>query len=90
MKMYTCFGTGGNDYHACAKTYRALLNAGYTPKIEKVYGSGFLPKFLQTKGRKKIYKRTGNYFTPVLELDDGTIIDHSENIIAWAQNNPAK
>jgi hypothetical protein len=31
---------------------------------------------------------TGNYKVPTLVLDDGTIIDDSKNIIAWAKANP--
>jgi hypothetical protein len=32
---------------------------------------------------------TGNYWVPVLVLDDGTVIQGSKRIIAWAQANPA-
>jgi hypothetical protein len=32
---------------------------------------------------------TGNYWVPVLVLDDGTVIQGSKRIIAWARANPA-
>jgi Glutathione S-transferase, N-terminal domain len=32
---------------------------------------------------------TGNYKVPTLVLDDGTIVDGSQNIIDWAQANEA-
>ena len=32
---------------------------------------------------------TGSYQVPSLELDNGTVIDGSQNIIDWAQTNGA-
>jgi hypothetical protein len=32
---------------------------------------------------------TGNYKVPTLFLDDGTIIDGTASIVAWAAANPA-
>ena len=32
---------------------------------------------------------TGSYQVPTLELDNGTIIDGSQNIIEWAGSNEA-
>lgn len=90
MRFYTCFGIGGNDHHACAKAYRAVTAAGYAPELKKVYGSGFLPGFLQTKGRRVIKQKTGTYFTPAIELDDGTVIGGSDAIVAWAAAHPSK
>lgn len=89
MKLYICFSTNGSDHHACAKAYRALVENGHKPEAQKVYSQGLLPGILQTKGRKKLKKLTGSYHTPVLELDDGAIINPSDAIVAWAKANSA-
>jgi glutathione S-transferase len=90
MKLYICFSTGGNNHHPCAKAYAALFDAGYEPELVKVYGQGFMPGFLQTKGRKLLKKMTGKYYTPVLELDDGTVVYESNRIAEWAKAHPAQ
>jgi hypothetical protein len=90
MKLYICFSTNGSDHHACAKAFRALTEAGHKPELVKVYGQGSLPKFLQTKGRKEIKKRTGNYHTPMLVLDDGSVVNPSDKIVEWATKNKTK
>jgi glutaredoxin 2 len=41
-----------------------------------------------TRGRKEVRRLTGESFVPVLVLDDGEVIKDSENIVAWARNNP--
>jgi glutathione S-transferase len=41
------------------------------------------------KRRREVHQLTGNYKVPTLVLDDGTIIDESQNIVAWATGNPA-
>lgn len=90
MKLYICWSTGGSDHHACAKAYRSLTAHGYQPELIKVRGSGFLPGLIQTKGRKKIAKLTGKYFTPVLVFDDGKVINESDKIVAWAEAHGSK
>lgn len=89
MKLYICFGTGGNDHHACAKAYKALKANGYVPDLVKVHGSGYLPKLLQGKKRKTVKDLTGNYFVPTLVLDNGEIVDHADNIVNWASRQKA-
>jgi hypothetical protein len=74
----------------CAKAYKALTEAGYKPEIKKVYGSGFFPSFLQTSGRRKLKTMTGEYFTPVLELENGSVISTSDDIVAWSSVHPKK
>ena len=39
--------------------------------------------------RREVKRMTGNYKVPTLVLDDGTIVDGSQNIIDWAQANEA-
>lgn len=91
MKLYVCWGTfptprpGG---HPCRNAYTALKEAGHDPEVERVYGLG-LPLADQTPGRRRIKAKTGQSFVPVLELDDGELIQDSKKIIAWAQANPA-
>lgn len=93
MKLYICYGLfksprpGG---HPCANAHAALRGAGYEPEIVKSYGLGILPGvFNMTKGRRAVKRLTGNYMVPTLVLDDGTVIDGSREIVAWARANQA-
>jgi Glutathione S-transferase, N-terminal domain len=88
VELYVCYGTfGPADRHACANAYAALSEAGHAPEVIKTYGCFRTdPVF---PGRRKIKRLTGNYKVPTLILDDGTIIDGSQNIVAWAKSNPA-
>jgi hypothetical protein len=90
MKLYICWSTDGSDHHDCAKVSRALEAAGHEFDLVKAKGSQFLPKFLQFKVRKEVFALTGSYFVPVLLLGDGTAINKPDEIIAWAQNHPAR
>ena len=67
---------------------QALREAGYDPEVKKVYGLGPLPEFLNP-GRKPVRELTGQQWVPAVELDDGTGISGSANIIAWAREHPA-
>jgi hypothetical protein len=93
MKLYVCYGTfktprpGG---HPCANAYHALRDAGHDPQVVKSYGLGVLPKlFNMTSGRQEVERLTGNRMVPTLVLDDGSVIDDSREIVAWAAANPA-
>jgi hypothetical protein len=93
MKLYVCYGTwkpaprpGG---HPCGNAYHALKDAGYNPEVKRAQGLGPLPPFLQPPGRREVKRLTGNYWVPVLVADDGTIVQGSEEIAAWAEANPA-
>jgi hypothetical protein len=35
-------------------------------------------------GRREVHELTGNYQVPTLVLDDGSVIDWTANIVAWA------
>ncbi|MGI8557134.1 MAG: glutathione S-transferase N-terminal domain-containing protein [Solirubrobacteraceae bacterium] len=94
MKLYICYGTfstprpGG---HPCRNAATALRAAGHDPQLVKSYGLAGLPEvFNKTPGRRRVKQLTGNVTVPTLELDDGTAIDGSQNIIAWAKANPAR
>jgi len=93
MKLYICYGLfksprpGG---HPCRNAHEALRQAGYDPQVVKSYGLGILPKvFNMTKGRQEVERLTGNRMVPTLVLDDGTVIDGSREIAAWAEAHPA-
>ena len=94
MKLYVCWGTfptprpGG---HPCRNAHQALVDAGHEPEVIKSYGLMVLPDtpFNQTAGRKRAKELTGKSTVPVLELDDGTVVAESKNIVEWARSNPA-
>jgi hypothetical protein len=94
MKLYVCWGTftaaprpGG---HPCGNAYKALKDAGHDPDVVRTYGLAPLGALGNlSKGRREVKKLTGNYWVPTLVLDDGTVIDDSKNIVAWARENPA-
>jgi len=90
MKVYVCYGTWqkGPRPHPCGLALQALRDAGYDPEVEKVYGLGPLPEFLNPK-RKPVRELTGQQWVPAVELDDGSGIAGSKEIIAWAKANPA-
>ena len=91
MKLYVCYGTLPPSSHPCKAAADALKEAGHDPEIVRSYGSRLLPDtpFNQTAGRKRARELTGKSDVPVLELDDGTGIGGSEEIVAWAKANPA-
>jgi hypothetical protein len=93
VKLYVCYGTfptprpGG---HPCANAYHALKDSGHDPQVIKSYGLGMLPGvFNRTNGRQAVERLTGNRMVPTLELSDGTVIDGSGEIVAWAKANSA-
>ena len=93
MKLYVCWGTfpvplrpGG---HPCANAYHALKDAGHDPEVVKAYGLAPLPFLNDTAGRKRARELTGKSWVPVLELDDGTAVFDSREIVEWAAANPA-
>jgi hypothetical protein len=94
VKLYVCYGTfptprpGG---HPCKNAHDALVAAGHDPELVRSYGWTLLPDvpFNQTAGRKRAKELTGSSTVPVLELDDGTAIGGSHEIVAWARANPA-
>lgn len=94
MKLYICWGTfptprpGG---HPCANASKALKAAGHQFEEVKSYGLGLLPDriFNSSHGREQAKRLTGSSTVPVLELDDGSAIRGSTNIVSWARANPA-
>jgi hypothetical protein len=88
MDLFVCYGTfGPGDRHACAKAYKALTSAGHEPTVVRTYGCYGTDRLFA--GRRCIRRLTGNYEVPTLMLDDGTLVDGSENIVAWAAAKPS-
>jgi hypothetical protein len=88
MRLYVCYATlGPAKHHACARAHTALEAAGYRPQVTRTYGCYGTDRFF--RGRREVKRLTGNFNVPTLVLDDGTIIDDSKNIAAWAAANPA-
>jgi hypothetical protein len=91
MKLYVCWGLfrsprpGG---HSCRNAHEALTAAGWDPEVEKVYGWGALPDFMNPT-RAKIRKLTGQGWVPVLVTDDDEVVTGSKKIATWARDNPA-
>jgi len=94
MKLFVCYGTwkpaprpGG---HPCGNAYHALRDAGWDPDIQRCYGLGVLPRFVnQTPGRKEVVRLTGSHWVPVLVTDDGDVVSGSKEITDWASSHPA-
>ena len=93
MKLYVCYGTfptprpGG---HPCANAYTALREAGHEPEVVRSYGFGALPDAFNGPRRREVKQLTGSTWVPALILDDGTTINESGDIVAWARANPAQ
>ena len=98
MKLYVCWGTFAAPWprrgaswrpgaHWCKRAHDALIQAGHSPEVVKAYGFGQLPDI--TRGRKEVRRLTGQSFVPVLVLDDGQVIQETNNIVTWARANPA-
>ncbi len=91
LTLYVCHvDDGGPPPHACRRAQRALRDAGHD--FEKiVFGKG-IPFGLFTKGKRPELKAmSGQEQLPVLKLPDGSTVNGSKNIIAWAgANTPAQ
>ena len=92
MKLYVCWGTfrhaprsGG---HPCHNAYEALKEAGWDPEVQRTYGWGALGTALNPT-RKPVKDLTGQIWVPVLETDDGEVIQGSNEIVEWARATPA-
>jgi hypothetical protein len=88
VRLFVCYGTfGPADHHACARAYKALEAAGHRPEVVRTFGCYGTDRFFP--GRREVKRLTGTYKVPTLALDDGTLVDESRKIVAWAAANPA-
>jgi len=87
LTLYVChIDDGGPPPHACKRAQRALRESGHD--FEKViFAKGHLFG-LFTKGRRPELKAiSGQEMLPVLVLPDGSTVNRSADIIAWAHEN---
>jgi hypothetical protein len=90
VKLFVCYGTFGvptAERHPCARAYKALTAAGHDAQVIRTFGCAGTDRFWP--GRREVKHLTGTYEVPTLVLSNGTIIDGSEHIVAWAAANPA-
>jgi glutathione S-transferase len=90
MRLYVCWTTRGDGWHACGTAHAALREAGHRPDVVHAMGWRALPDtpFNQTPGRRRAKQLTGSSSVPVLELDDGTAVWDSKRIVEWAREHP--
>ncbi len=90
MTLYVChIDDGGPKPHACRRAQRALRAAGHEFEKE-VFGKGKLFGLFTTGTRPDLKAMSGQEKLPVLKLPDGSTVNGSANIIAWAHaNTPA-
>lgn len=88
VTLYVCYGTfGPAERHACARAHKALERAGHRPRVVRTFGCyGTDPLF---PGRREVKRLTGNLKVPTLVLDDGSVVDGSQAIRAWAEQHPS-
>jgi glutathione S-transferase len=81
---------GGLPPHACKRAQRALRAAGHD--FDKIVAArGVLFGLFTTGRRPKLKQLSGQERLPVMRLPDGTTVNGSADIIAWAeQHAPAK
>lgn len=95
MHLYVCWDTKASHpvigEHPCGIAYHALVDAGHDPRVVHAYGWAKLPSFLNfTSGRRAVRELTGRDEVPVLVLDDGEVVAGTEQIVYWAEANPAQ
>lgn len=85
LTLYVChIDEGGPPPHACKRIQRALRSTGHD--FEKIIAGRGIPFGLFTTGRRPQLKElSGQEKLPVLQLPDGTTVNGSSNIIAWAR-----
>jgi glutathione S-transferase len=84
LTLYVCsIDEGGPPPHACKRVQRALRESGHD--YEKVVFARGIPFGLFTTGRRPELKAlSGQEKLPVLVLADGSTVNGSKEIIAWA------
>jgi glutathione S-transferase len=87
LTLYVChIDDGGPRPHACRRAQRALRVAGHD--FEKIVFDRGKRFGLFTKGKRPELKAiSGQEQLPVLRLADGTTVNRSKSIIAWAKAN---
>jgi hypothetical protein len=91
MILYTCpAGTHGANVplisHPCGVAAQALERAGHDYTVKTVGGFKNIPLSRRGK-REEIIALTGQQDVPVLLLDDGSTVQGSGAIVAWAADH---
>ena len=91
MVLYTCAAqkhgaTTPVIKHPCGQAAKALDDGGHAYEIEVVGGFKNIP-FSRRGRREKIRELTGQDDVPVLVADDGTVVQGSQKIVAWARDH---
>jgi glutathione S-transferase len=87
LTLYTCkLDRGGPKFHPCRRVHEALAAAGH--HYETIVFDRNRPFGLFTEGKRPELKElSGQEKLPVLRLSDGTTLNGSGPIIAWARDN---
>jgi glutathione S-transferase len=94
MVLYTCPARthGANApllKHPCGVAAHALDTSGHSYTLEVVGGFKNIP--LSRRGKRdEIVALTGQADVPLLVLDDGTTVQGSGAIVAWAADHPPR
>jgi hypothetical protein len=90
LTLYVChIDEGGPPPHACKRAQRELRDAGHD--FDKVIAGKGIPFGLFTTGRRPTLKAmSGQEKLPVLQMPDGSVVNGSKNIIAWARSHPQR
>lgn len=93
MRLYTCPARKhGADTplikHPCGVAAKALDEAGHGYEVKVVGGFKNVP-FSRRGRRGEIRELTGQDDVPLLVLDDGSTVQGSGAIVAWAAAHPA-
>lgn len=89
MRLYVCWGLFRTPRpgHPCRNAYDALVAAGHQPEVVRTHGWGLLPAWAnRTAGRRTVRALTGSDWVPVLVRADGSFIEGSKQIVAWARD----
>lgn len=91
MILYTCAGrkhgaSGPLIKHPCGVAAKALDESGHQYELEVVGGFKNIP-FSRGGRRDQIVELTGQQDVPVLLTDDGTVVQGSQQIVAWAREH---
>src|SRR2546423_14929903 len=91
LPLYTCHvGRGGPSFlpHGCRRAHEALDEAGIAYE-SVIFGKG-RPLAIGTTGKRPDLKQiSGQEKLPVLALTDGTTVNGSNAIVAWAAEHRA-
>jgi glutathione S-transferase len=81
--LYVCHGDdGGPRVHPCRRVQEALRDKGI--EYEKVVAAHGSPiPFLRKGSRDELREATGDSKLPALQLEDGTVLTHSKQILGW-------